>query len=141
VLFVKHAISVDGSYTPIGEVPLTSYSWPLADSMNKGMYDVSETQPINNPNHPEMAMQRHPSDTLRGVIVDNYGIASESWVQPTEELVKCCYKPSLFPLDLRIWKSDGVGGTSRKKCARTVSESIQPICALSSVRPTSRIMP
>jgi len=55
-------------------------------------------------------MQRHPLDLLRGVVVDNYCIASKSRIQPTEKLGKRCNKPFLFSLDLRIWKSDGVKG-------------------------------
>ena len=55
-------------------------------------------------------MQRQPLDPLRGVIVDNHGITPESHIQPTEELGKLCYKPSLFALDSRTWKSDEVNG-------------------------------
>ena len=65
----------------------------------------------NNPNHPGITIQRHSSDPLRGVVIDNYGIAPGSRIQPTEEkLGKRCYKPSLFPLDSRMWKSDEVNG-------------------------------
>jgi len=70
-------------------------------------------------------MQRHPLDPLRGVVVDNHGIASESWIQPTEELEKRCYKPSLFPLDLRIWKSDEVNWYEQEQ-VRTYSFGVDP---------------
>ena len=51
---------------------------------------------------------------LRGVVVDNYGVAPECGIQPTDELVKSCYKPFLFTLDLYIWK---LVGTSIKRDA------------------------
>jgi len=53
-------------------------------------------------------MQRHPLDPLRGVVVDNHGIAPESQVQPMKKLGKFWDKPSLFILDSRMWKPDKV---------------------------------
>jgi len=44
-------------------------------------------------------MRQHPLDPLRGVVVDNHGIAPECQIQPTEKLGNFCYEPSLFSLD------------------------------------------
>jgi len=57
---------------------------------------------VRQKNYPEVIMQRHSLDPLRGVVVDNHGIAPESHIQPTEELGNLCYKPSLLPLDSRV---------------------------------------
>ena len=56
---------------------------------------------FNHPNPPEILMQRHLLDPLRGVAVDNHCITPESRIQPIQKLGKLCYKPSLFSLDLR----------------------------------------
>jgi len=63
---------------------------------------------VRQQNYPEVVMQRHSLDPLRGVIVDNHGIAPESRIQPMEKLGKLYYKPSLFLLHSRMWKSDEV---------------------------------
>ena len=70
----------------------------------------------NNRNHPEITgMQRHPSDPLRGVVVDNHCIASRSRIQLTEKLGKRCCKPLLFPLGLRTWESHEANGHVQNK--------------------------
>ena len=46
-------------------------------------------------------------DVLQLVVVENHSIAPKSGIQPGEEkLAKHYYKPSLFPLDSHIWKSN-----------------------------------
>ena len=58
---------------------------------------------FNDQNRHEMAMRRYPKlNPLRGVVVDNHGIAPETQIQPTEKLGNLCYRPSLFPLDSRV---------------------------------------
>ena len=60
------------------------------------MMEVSHNQ-FNNPNHPEVVMQRHSLDPLRGVVVDNYSITSESWVQSTDENSKTLLQTFSLP--------------------------------------------
>jgi len=54
---------------------------------------------FNNTDRPEIIMQRHPLDPLRGIVVDNHGIAPEIRIQPMVKLGNLYYKPFLFSLD------------------------------------------
>ena len=57
---------------------------------------------FNHPNYLEIIMQRHPLNPLRGIVVDDHGIAPESQIQPTEKLGNLCYEPSLFSLNSHV---------------------------------------
>jgi len=68
-----------------------------------------------------MTKLQHLLDLLRGVVIDNYGVAPECRIQPTDELGKYRYKPFLFTLDLYIWKL--VGSMERDAHVRFPSRS------------------
>ena len=65
---------------------------------------------LNNPKYSEITTDvATPLDILQIVVVDNHSIAPESRIQPNKgKLGKHYYKPSLRPLDPRIWKSDEI---------------------------------